>query len=109
MAKKIKRSKTGVPAVDPMLEEVEEERAAEIEYDEEDDEAILVFHYRRVWGDDFDADIEHGYTMEETRELVTVLTSILEESKKKAMRTAIEKSTPSTEEGNPLKANKIID
>jgi hypothetical protein len=107
--KKIKRSKTGVPAVDPMLEEVGEERAAEIEYDEETDEAIFVFHYRRKWGDDMDADVEHGYTMQETKEIVTVLMEIIEESKKQAMTNAIEKSTPSTEEGNPLKGNKIQD
>jgi len=109
MGKKIKRSKTSAPEVDPKLEEVGEERAAEIEYDEETDETIFVFHYRRIWGDEFDADVEHGYTMAETRELVTVLTDILEESKARAMTNAIEKSTPSVEEGNPLKENKIID
>jgi hypothetical protein len=105
--KKIKRSKTSVPMVDPQLEEVGEERAAEIEYDEETDETIFVFHYRREWGDEFDADVEHGYTMQETRELVTVLTNILEESKAQAMQNVIEKSTPSVEEGNPLRNNRM--
>jgi hypothetical protein len=107
--KKIKRSKTSQPTVDPQLEEVGEERAAEIEYDDETDETIFVFHYRRKWGDDFDSDVEHGYTMEETRELVGVLMGILEESKRIAMQNAVEKSTPSVPEGNPLKENKIVD
>lgn len=109
MGKKIKRNKTSAPMVDPMLEDVGEERAAEIEYDEETNEAIFVFHYRRIWGDEFDADIEHGYTMEETNQIVTVLMSIIEESKEKVIQNVIEKSTPRIEEGNPMKENKIID
>lgn len=91
------------------MEEVDEERAAEIEYDEDTNETIFVFHYRRKWGDDFDADVEHGYTMEETRQVVAVLMSILEESSALAISKVVEKSTPSIEEGNPLKENKITD
>lgn len=108
MAKKIKRSKTAAEYVDPNLEDVGEERAAEIEYDEDTRETLFVFHYRRKWGDDFDSDIEHGYTMEETRELIVVLMNIVDEDSKRVMtEKLVEKSTPEPIEKNPLKDNRV--
>ena len=113
MAKKIKRSPTSKPPIDPELEEVDEDRAFEIEYDEETNETILVNHYRRQWGDDFDADVEHGWTMEETAHIIGILTNIYILQQKHMMNKAIEKgielpnkSTPIPVEGNPMQGGK---
>lgn len=115
MAKKIKRSKTGPPPVDPNLEEVDEERAFGVEYDDEDNEVVLVNHYRRVWGDNFDADVEHVLNIEEAQALVAILNKIIEvmmkvEADKRLQAIGdklIEKSTPDMIEGNPLKNNPV--
>lgn len=107
VAKKIKRSKTAGEYVDPNLEEVGEERAAEIEYDEDTHETLFVFHYRRKWGDEFDSDIEHGYTMQETKELIVVLMDIVDEDTKRVTSRLPEKSTVLPEEKNPLKDNSV--
>jgi len=107
MAKKIKRSKTGAPAVDPNLEEVEEERAFEIELDEESNEILFVHHYRRMWGDGFDSDIEHVFTVEEARQMVVVLMKMIDDIRTNAMRNIEEKATPTPIEKNPLRDNRV--
>ena len=103
MAKKIKKRPISQEPVDPNLEAVEEERAFEVEFDEDDNEIIFVHHYRRKWGDGFDADVEHGLNMEEAAELIGVMTNIMEMVKKKLL---IEKVMNTPQEGNPLQSNK---
>ena len=111
MAKKIKRSKTGAPAVDPNLDEVDEDRAMEFDIDEESKEIIILHHYRRKWGDEFDADVDHIYTVEEAGSLISVLLNLIEEVKHMMAieRDAllVEKSTPIPIEKNPLKDNRV--
>jgi len=103
MAKKIKRRENqGASYVDPRLEEVDEDRAFEMELDEETEEAIFVHHYRRKWGDEFDADIEHVFNMEETNKIVVVLLNMMETIKKKHL---VEKSLVIPPEGNPMQTN----
>jgi hypothetical protein len=104
MAKKIKRKPTGIPYVDPELEEVGEDRAFEIELDEETKEILFVHHYRRIWGDEFDADVEHGLNMEEAMEVVNVMINMMDEIKKS---TVVEKLTPEPIEKNPMKDNSV--
>ena len=104
MAKKIKRKPTGAAYIDPELEEVGEERAFEIELDENTKEILFVHHYRRIWGDEFDADVEHGLNMEEAMEVVNALLNMIEVVKK---NTIDEKSTPIPVEGNPMKDNPV--
>ena len=104
MSKKIKRKPIGTPYVDPELEEVGEERAFEIELDEETNEILLVNHYRRKWGDPMDSDTEHGLNIEEASELVVVLMSMIDHIKAKLL---VEKITPEPVEGNPMKDNPV--
>jgi hypothetical protein len=104
MAKKIKRKPTGVPFIDPELEEVGEERAFEIELDEETNEIVFVHHYRRIWGDEMDADVEHGLNMEEAMEVVNVMIVMMDSVKKKLL---VEKATLVPIEGNPMKDNPV--
>ena len=105
MTKKVK--KLAKQIIDPNLEEVDEEHSFEIEYDEETNEVLLVHHYRRQWGDGFDADVEHAYDIEQNTHLISDLMEILEQQKKKVIDFAIakglliEKSTPELIEGNP--------
>lgn len=103
--KKVKKEQQLTPTQDPMLEPVDEDRAFEIEYDEETNEVVLVMHYRRHWGDDMDADVEHGLTLEENNSLICSLMEILEVQKQKTIiqkGTVLEvKSTPELVEGNP--------
>lgn len=112
MAKKIKRN----PEMDDLakrhaaqLEDVGEERAFEIELDEETQEVIFVYHYRRKFGDDFDADIEHGMVLEEVFELTNTLIQMMEELKKlrlaQVAATVVEKPTIDPVEKNPMKDN----
>lgn len=111
--KKIKRSKTEGIYIDPSLEQVEEDRAFDIEYDEEDNEAVLVNHYRRKWDDGFDADVEHRLNIEEAKALVAVLNELIElmikvETSRMVERIGDklqEKSTILPVEKNPLKDN----
>jgi hypothetical protein len=93
-----------VPFVDPELEEVGEERAFEIELDEETNEIVFVHHYRRKWGDDMDSDVEHALNMEEAMEVINVMINMIDEIKKRVL---IEKSTPEPVEGNPMKDNPV--
>jgi hypothetical protein len=113
MGKKIKRSKTGAPAVDPNLEDVGEDRAMEFDIDEETKEIIIVHHYRRKWGDEFDSDTEHIYTLSEVKDLVSILIRLMDEVQRMmvAERDAllIHKSTPNLIEGNPLQGPKNIE
>lgn len=112
MSKKKKKPEFPAPTIDPNLEKVDEDRAFEIEYDEETNEAIIVNHYRRQWGDGFDADVEHGLNVEENNALITTLMEILEMQKKKAMANVGVQfetvSTPILLESNPLKGPKEI-
>ena len=85
MAKKMKKQIVIAPTHDPNLEEVTEDRAMEIEYDEETNEAVIVHHYRRQWGDGFDADVEHGFSIEENSDLIGTLMSILNAQKQHAL------------------------
>lgn len=106
MTKKIKkRAKVSSEFVDPELEEVEDDRAFEVELDEETNEILFVHHYRRKWGDEFEADTEHALNMEEAAELVGVLITMMEFVKKKLLA---EKVTPIPVEGNPMKEGKDI-
>jgi len=113
--KKIKRSKTGLPPVDPQLDEVEEERAFEIQIDEQDKEIVLMHHYRRKWGDEFDSDIDHCLNIQEASELVGALIGAIEVLKKlmiaerDALLVDIEKRTPEPIEGNPLQGPNNIE
>ena len=113
MAKKIKKMAKQMPIIDPNLEEVEEEHSFEIEYDEETNEALLVHHYRRQWGDGFDADVEHAYDIEQNTDLINDLMEILERQKQKVINKAIaaglliQKSTPEMIEGNPSISPKV--
>lgn len=111
MAKKIKKQAKQIE--DPNLELIDEEHAFAIEYDEETNEAVLVHHYRRQWGDGFSADVEHGYNVEQNTNLINELLVILELQKQKVLQNAIaaglivEKSTPELKEGNPMNKEKI--
>jgi len=104
MSKKIKRKPTGPAYVDPELEEVGEDRAFEIELDEETNEIVFVHHYRRKWGDEMDADVEHGLNMEEAMEVVSVMINMIDAVKQQVL---VEKVLPLTEEKNPMKDNSI--
>ena len=111
MAKKLKKMAKQI--VDPHLEEVDEEHSFEIEYDEETNEVLLVHHYRRQWGDGFDADVEHAYDIEQNTGLIRELMEVLEQQKQKVINFAIakgliiEKSTPELIEGNPSQGPKV--
>jgi hypothetical protein len=107
MAKKIKQRPISAAPVDPMLEEVGEERAFEVELDEETNEILFVHHYRRKWGDDFDADVEHGLNMDEARALIGIMLQLITmvEQKVKTELGVVEKATPLAVEKNPLKDN----
>mgnify|MGYP001618019004 CR=1 FL=1 len=107
MAKKIKRKPSSGEYVDPNLEVVDEDRAFEIELDEELNEIVLVHHYRRKWGDEFDADVEHGLNMDEARALVGALVTLMEVIDQKMKAELVEKATPIPVEGNPLKNNTV--
>lgn len=110
MAKKIKkRPSTSIAPVDPNLEEVGEERAFEVELDEEENEVVFVNHYRQAWGDGFDADVEHGLNLDEAKQLIGVLFNMVStiELKLKAMEVMAEKSTIVPVEKNPLKDNSV--
>jgi len=107
MAKKIKkRTNTANEPVNPFLEEVEDDRAFEVELDEETNEIIFVHHYRRKWGDEFEADTEHALNMDEAGELIGVMISMMEAVKRKVL---VEKSTPIPIEGNPLQGPQNIE
>jgi hypothetical protein len=106
MAKKIKRKPIGAPYVDPELEEVGEDRAFEMELDEETNEILFVHHYRRKWGDEFDSDVEHGLNMEEAAEVVNVMINMMDEVKKKLL---VEKVTLTPIEGNPMQGPQNIE
>lgn len=108
MAKKIKKRPVSSEPVDPNLEEVGEERAFEIELDEEANEVVFVNHYRRKWDDGFDADVEHGLNLEEAKELMGVLFSMIETLERKLEVTKlIEKSTVFPVEKNPMRDNSV--
>lgn len=112
MAKKIKRN----PEMDDLakrnaaqLEDVGEERAFEVELDEETQEVVFVHHYRRKFGDDFDADVEHCMVLEEAHDLVNTLIQMVEELKKlriaQVATMVVEKPTVELIEKNPMKDN----
>jgi hypothetical protein len=109
MAKKIKRSKIEGVYKDPNLEEVGEERAFEIELDDETNEVIFVNHYRQKWGDGFDADIEHGFNIVEAEQIVIVIMQMIKYLKEKNIATVAEKVTINPTEGNPLQNNNKIE
>lgn len=109
MAKKIKKRPVSAEPVDPNLEDVGEERAFEVEIDEELGEIIFVNHYRRKWEDGFDADVEHGLNIDEAKALMGVLFSMINVLERNAMMKAQleQKSTPEPVEKNPLKDNSV--
>jgi hypothetical protein len=108
---KVKKKKIA-PTEDPKLEQVDEDRSFEVEYDEETNEAVFVMHYRRHWGDEMDADVEHALTMEENNSLIVSLMEILEWQRATLLSqrgTVLEvKSTPDLTEGNPVKKYKKL-
>ena len=99
MKKIKKRAKVSDEYVDPELEAVTDDRGFEVELDEDTNEIIFVHHYRRKWGDEFEADTEHALNMDEAGELIGVMVSMMEHVKSKLL---IEKSTPIPIEGNPM-------
>jgi len=113
--KKIKRSKTSAPEVDPNLAEVDEERAMEFEIDEEEKEIVLVHHYRRKWGDELEGDVDHIYSVREAEELVGILVQMIHEVKqliineRDAKLLEIAKATLTPIEGNPLQGPNNIE
>lgn len=111
MAKKIKKRPVSPEPVDPNLEDVGEERAFEVELDDEANEVVFVNHYRQKWGDGFDADVEHGLTLEEAKGLMGVLYSMIEVLERKALAESgvgkVEKSTIALVEKNPMKDNSV--
>lgn len=108
MGKKIikKRANTSEEVPDSMLEEVEEGRALELEEDEETNEVIFVCHYRRKWGDDFDADVEHGFDIEQAAHLAISILQIIDNIKNRML---IVKSTLAPIEGNPMQGPRVAD
>ncbi len=106
MTKKIKkRANIGREIPDPMLEEVDEDRAFEMELDEETNEIIFVHHYRHKWGDQFDADVEHALNMEQASEVVGTMISMMEQLKTNQL---VFKATLEPIEGNPLRDNTVL-
>ena len=106
MKKIKKRGKVSEEYVDPELEEVSDDRGFEVELDEETNEIIFVHHYRRKWGDEFEADTEHALNMDEAGELIGVMVSMMEHVKSKLL---VEKSTPTPIEGNPMQGPQNIE
>jgi hypothetical protein len=113
MANEKIKKKQLTPTVDPKLEPVDEERSFEVEFDEETNEVVFVMHYRRHWGDEMDADVEHGLTLEENNHLIVTLLEYLEAQKTNLLMrrgTVMEvKSTHELVEGNPVRKYKKID
>lgn len=116
MSKKIKRNKrsnVGQQVEDPNLEqdleEVDEERAFEIEEDEETNEIVFVHHYRRKWGDDFDADVEHVMGPEEAMNMIGMVVQILDSIRARQLLYMAQKSTLKPIEGNPMQGPNNID
>ena len=107
MAKKIKKKAMPAPTNDPRLEAVGEDRAFEIEFDEETNEVVFVHHYRQQWGDGFDADVEHGLNLQENNDLICTLLQLLERQKNKAASLLPHVPTPAIEEGNPAQGPKM--
>lgn len=106
MAKKLKKRPVSAEPMDPNLEQVDEDRAFEIELDEESNEVVMVHHYRRMWGDGFNADVEHGLNIEEARSLVSILLDMITVMDQRAKRDLVEKATMEPIEGNPLQGPK---
>ena len=83
------------------MEQLEEE-GFDIELDEETLEVVLIHHYRRKWGHELDADIEHRMNMEEAMQLVVTVLQMIEIVRNKVIQ---EKVLVVPEEGNPLQNN----
>lgn len=81
MAKKIKKK---APVQEPIveLEDVSQDQAFECELDTDTREIVFVNHYRREWGDGFDADVEHGMTIDETKQFIVALLGMIDELEK---------------------------
>jgi hypothetical protein len=110
--KKIKK-KMILPTNDPKLDDVDEDRQKEIFYDEDTNEVVIIHHYRRQWGDGFDADIDELLNIEENNEFIVVLLSFLERQKQylSRMKESMEKNLPvvstiELKETNPMKEYK---
>jgi len=105
MTKKIKKKKMPAPTVDPNLDDVDETRQKEIFYDEETNEVVITHHYRRNWGDGFDADVDELLDAEENAELIGVLSRLLLQQKTVIEANSVplpKVSTKELQEGNPL-------
>ena len=109
MSKKLKKRPVSAEPVDPNLEDVDEDRAFAIELDEELNEVVMVHHYRRKWGDGFDADVEHGLNIEEARTLVSILLDLITAMDQRVKSDLVEKATLEPIEGNPLRGPKKMD
>lgn len=108
MAKKIKKRPISSEPIDPNLEEVTEDRAFEVELDDELNEIVFVHHYRRMWDDGFDADVEHGLNIEEAKALTGVMFSMIGMLEKKMQLEELQqKATIELVEKNPLKDNSV--
>lgn len=106
--KKIKhKMKMETEPIDPNLDEVDEDRKLEIDYDEETNETLIICHYRRRWGDGFDADIDHALNPAETNQVILLLMSILEQQKA-CVLDKIAKSTLELKETNPMQGPKDV-
>lgn len=112
MAKKIKKRPNQSREVeDPNLESVDEDRAFEVWLDEETEEIVNVHHYRRKFGDEFEADIEHALNLDEAKQYVMCLLGFIESLEKLRLKSdkVEEKQLPELVEGNPAQGSKKLE
>lgn len=86
MGKKLIKKKQVVPVQE--LEEVTEDQAIEIVYDEDTNELVIINHYRTVWGDGIDADMEQCMNIEQSKSYIGALLDILKSQQERALQMA---------------------
>lgn len=94
----MRRKKMEGMAVDPNLEEVGDNRGIGMFVNPDTKEVIFACHYRRKWGDQFDADIDHVYSLDEIKQMTITLLGFIEILSTVEVP---EKATPVPIEGNP--------
>src|SRR5688500_5151708 len=87
------------------LDDVTQDQSFEINVDEEDMHQPVVFidHYRKAWGDDFDADIDKGFTVAEIKDLIVYLLHCVDVLEKKQLVLL------QTQQGNTHILEKIVE
>jgi hypothetical protein len=83
MAKKIKKKRQ---ETEPVFSELEldivgVEDSFEVDFDDKTNEIIFVNHYRKEWGDGFDADMEQALNMEDAAELIQTMLIYVEKQR----------------------------